>query len=538
MKYIKFPCGCSFKSLDGKIHFDCDWDNLNYECPATWELISSGNTKGLFQIESNFCQQVVKRAAVKNLEDLSNLIAVVRPGSSQSFMEDGKSLTDHYFLRRAGKEEVTPFHPAIEPYLRNTEQILIFQEQAAKLVVGIAGFTPSEADDLRKAAAKKRADLMAPLKVKFLDGCKKVGLVEEKEAERIWSWLEASQRYCFNQSHSMSYAYVTYATAYLKLHFTLHFFRNWLKYARKKPDKQEEIAALYVNAKRMQFDICGPDFRLLNKFFVIHNDSIYFGLSDIKNVGDSAFETLIKEQAKISEIIGPVKNWSYLDLQFRLLPAIRKDAAVALICSGAFDFICAKRTQTKYEFECLSNLTDTTRPWLLENYKRFESVEAAIFSLLNEYKFRSPASKKKVSGVLTSLQKPPHKLDDTAEYLAGEEKRLLGVSITCSPVDSCNIESANCTCQEYLQGQDGFLMIPVFVENVKEVTIKKGKNEGKKMAFLSVSDSTCSVKDLAIFADTWTKYRGVLTRGNTVMIGGKRSDFKERNLIVEKVWQI
>ncbi len=200
---IKFNCGCEFtKNEQGKIVIPIEtfWDNLNYKCSAAWDLINSGDVKCGFQIESSFGQQLVKRLKFKTIDDIGHLSALMRPSCTDSKMEDGKSLTDHYIMRVNGEEEPTPFHPAIEPYLRDTQQILTYQEQAAQIVQAIAGFTASEADDLRKACAKKRADLMAPLKIKFLEGCKKIGSVGEHDAERVWQWLESGQRYGFNRS--------------------------------------------------------------------------------------------------------------------------------------------------------------------------------------------------------------------------------------------------------------------------------------------------------------------------------------------------
>lgn len=202
-KEYKFSCGCSFPIENGKLRFIKDartvWDDLNYDCKATWDIMSVGDSKGMFQIESSFGRQLCKKAPISNIDDLSHLIAAQRPGATQSYLEDKKSLSDHYFMRKAGQEEATPFHPALEPLLRDTQSILLYQEQAMAISMDIAGFTAVEADILRKAAGKKDSKLMASLKDKFIEGCVRVGKVKREEGEMIFSWLEASQRYSFNR---------------------------------------------------------------------------------------------------------------------------------------------------------------------------------------------------------------------------------------------------------------------------------------------------------------------------------------------------
>lgn len=541
MNKIEFSCGCKFNTNEhGKIIIPLDtfWDDLNYKCKATWDLISSGNVKCGFQIESSFGMQLAKSIRMDSIDELSDLISISRPGCNDAHMEDGKTLTQHYIMRKNKQEEAAPFHPAIEQYLSKTYQIMVYQEQVSKMVQGVANFTPIEADDLRKAAAKKRSDLMAPLKDKFVEGCKAKGLINEQDSLRIWEWISAGSRYLFCLSHGTAYAYVTYASIYMKTHFPLKTFCNWLSFAHAEPESQIEIAELYNNAKVMGFDIYGPDFRLLNPHFVLNKDCIYFGLSDVHGVGAAAFDKALLLTKQIEESIGSRYSWSYLDLMFRFLYNCSSTVAENLISAGAFDYICSKRTQTKYEYQQIAELKDTAMNWILVNYNKYGSIREVLEACLLYNKFRQPRSKKIVEEILERVVNPNYKLNDTAVYLAGEEKRLLGVSITCSTVDGCDTASANCNCQEYLQGKNGYIIMAVHVDSVKEVDIKNGKNAGKKMAFLDVSDSTCAIQGLPIFADSWKDNKMYLTKGNTVMVGGNRGKTKDKTLIVEKIWQL
>ncbi len=539
MKYAKFPCGCSFPMDDqGHILFEVDWDNLNYDCSATWDLISSGNTKGIFQIESRFGQQLAKKAPVRNIEDLGNLTAIMRPGCSESKLNN-ITLTDHYLNRKAGRSEVEYYHESLKDILKTTYGILVYQEQAMRIAQELAGFNLMEADELRKAAGKKKADLMAKIKVKFLEGCRKVGKVNEEQAQQIWDWIESSQRYSFNKSHAIGYAYLAYLTAYMKQHFPLEFFTSWLGHAgEKQGKKQEEIQDLISNAKKMNFEVNRPRFDLLNRHFRIEDNQIYFGFTEVSGVGDSVYDKLCKTVAEVEQQIGPKETWTYMDLMMRLFPKINSKAIKALISVGTFDKISSKRTLMNYEFDKISELTDKVFEWCIENYRNYSGVTEMLKGCINNFKFRQPATKTKLLGIIHSLEHPPYQQNDTAEVLAGEEKRLLGVALTCSTVDGCDISMANTNCKEFLNGRGGYCLLPIHIDTVKEVTIKNGDNRGKKMAFLSGGDNTCSLEGIVVFNDVWTKTKSILTPGNSVMLGGIPSDKDKSSLVVQKVWQL
>jgi DNA polymerase-3 subunit alpha len=195
---LRFACGCQFdRNEDGGINFSVDWDALNYDCPETWALLSAGNTQGVFQLESRFGQQTCKKAPIANIDELSNVVAALRPGCTQSYLEDGVTLSDHYLKRRAGDEEANPFHPALEPILRGTQQISIYQEDILFISQEVAGFTAGEAYALMKGIAKKKPEIIAEFTQKFAEGCAKVGKVNKEEAEKIFEWIRAAQRYGF-----------------------------------------------------------------------------------------------------------------------------------------------------------------------------------------------------------------------------------------------------------------------------------------------------------------------------------------------------
>lgn len=340
----KFPCGCELE-LDEEGKYDLTFSKLNLTCLKTWEIFKEGNTKGIFQLErQGFMSSKVDPT---ELEHLSDLVAIIRPGTKNSFI-DGKSLTDHYVERKAGREPVDYLHESLREILQNTQGILTYQEQALQIAAKIAGFSLSEADVLRKAIGKKKADVMAEMKIKFLEGAGKTGVVNKEQAEEIFSWIEASQKYSFNKSHSVAYAANAYQTAYCKAHFPRSFFTSYLRYASGKPDTFQEIAELIENAKEMGIDIGPPDIRNLNGQFDLINNIPTFGLQEIKSVGKSVFAKMmlgIKEQnIDVNEITWP----QFLSLMMKYIKA---DSFQSLILSGALDCMGKTRNAMLHDFK-------------------------------------------------------------------------------------------------------------------------------------------------------------------------------------------
>ncbi|HAI40387.1 MAG TPA: DNA polymerase III subunit alpha, partial [Maribacter sp.] len=167
---------------------------VNFDDTQTWDLICSGRTKGVFQLESNLGKSWAKRVQPKNIEELSALISIIRPGTLKAIV-DGKTMTQHFVDRKNGVEEITYLHSSLEPILKGTQGVLVYQEQSMQIAQQLAGFDLQEADNLRKAIGKKKADLMAKVKGSFLKGASKKGVVSDEVAEEIFSWIEKSSRY-------------------------------------------------------------------------------------------------------------------------------------------------------------------------------------------------------------------------------------------------------------------------------------------------------------------------------------------------------
>jgi DNA polymerase III alpha subunit len=194
------PCGCSFKRKadNPDLLEEIDYNNLP-DCKGVWDMIKKGFVKGVFQLESNLGKTWAEKVKPDNLNDLAALGALLRPGTLNSFDKEGVSMTQHYASRKNGAEEVEKINDVVDEILKDTFNILIFQEQSILLSIKLAGFTPVKADLLRRGIGKKDAAILSQLKNEFVDGCKKEGVVSEELAIKIFDNIKSGERYSFNK---------------------------------------------------------------------------------------------------------------------------------------------------------------------------------------------------------------------------------------------------------------------------------------------------------------------------------------------------
>lgn len=509
--------------------FDADISSMDLDCPKTWALISSGNTKGCFQLESRLGRSMAKKLKPSNIEELAALISIMRPGCLEA-IRDGKSVSNHYIDKKNGEEAVDYFHESLEPILKTTYGEMVYQEQAMEIARVVAGFNLQEADMLRKAIGKKKPEEMAKLKSTFVNGCEKVGILKPKEAEEIFNWIEKSQRYSFNKSHAVSYAMNSYLSAYAKAHFPKIFFASYLRFAKDKIDPQAEIKELVQNAIEMNIEICKPDIRLLNEYVELKNGKIFFGLTDIKGFGKSAYEKLIK---LIKDSNKNIIEYSWMDLLF-ILHKINSTASKALIQSGALDHLGLTRNQMLFEYNVLSQFTAKECENLQKSYSNKISLVKNLGTVLTG---KITAKRKAVIEQLShSLLHPPYSLDDTIEWIADTENMLLGYSISCSKIDMYDISMVTCSCKDFKNGYSANnIMLAGEVENIRVVKTKKGKDIGAEMAFVSINDGTAVVDSVVYFPEVYKQYRNQLFLGNILIIKGAKSKNKD-GLVAEKTY--
>ena len=298
--------------------------NLDYEKlddPYAYRIYQEGKTVGVFQVEGRGMTEYLKKLKPTNIDDINAMIALYRPGPVE--------LIPSYIKRKFGVEPITYLHPKLEDILKETYGIAIYQEQLMQIAQVLAGFSLAEADILRKAIGKKIGSLLEEQKNKMIEGMVKNG-IDRETAEKIWKWYEPFARYGFNKSHSVSYALISYQTAYLKAYYTIEFLTSLFIH---EGDDTERIKELVEEAKRWNIKILPPDINESRESFTIVDDStIRFGLSSIKNVGSKLVEDIVKEREQ---------NGPYLSIA-NFLRRIRskdfnKKSLEALIKAGVFD---------------------------------------------------------------------------------------------------------------------------------------------------------------------------------------------------------
>jgi DNA polymerase-3 subunit alpha len=304
-----------------------DIDRIPLDDAKTYQIFQDGQTFGIFQFESSGMRDILRKAKPQRLEDLIALNALYRPGPLRSGM------VDDFIARKQGKTEVKYELPELEPILSETYGVIAYQEQVMRISNVLAGFTLGEADVLRKAMGKKKADVMAAMRKKFVDGAKSNG-INDKKATHIFGLMEHFAGYGFNKSHSAAYALLAYQTAYLKANFPWYFAAALLTIEAQNTDK----LALYLGECRDRgIPMLPPDLNKSQLRFTVEVDKgVRFGLTAIKNVGEGAIESLLNVRQKQGGIASLAALCEDLDLRL-----VNKRVFESLVKAGALDTIAS-----------------------------------------------------------------------------------------------------------------------------------------------------------------------------------------------------
>jgi DNA polymerase-3 subunit alpha len=289
---------------------------------ATFELISRGDTAGVFQMESSGFTEMVVKLKPSCFEDVIAAGALYRPGPLDSGM------VDVFINRKHGREKVAYPHPKLEPVLKDTYGVIVYQEQVMQISQVLGGYTLGRADLLRRAMGKKKAEVMQAERAGFLEGCQRNG-VDPKVAGEIFDLMEKFAEYGFNKSHSAAYGLITIHTAWLKAHYPVEFMAALLT---SEHDNTDKVVAHIAEARAAGHQVLPPDVNLSEKAFSVVEGKIRFGLGAIKGVGDAAIEAVLEARQK-----GP-----FLDL-FDFCERVdsrrvNRKVLEALVKAGAFDF--------------------------------------------------------------------------------------------------------------------------------------------------------------------------------------------------------
>lgn len=521
---------------------------IDFNDEKTWDLFKDGKTKGIFQLESNLGRSWAKRVQPKNIEELAALISLIRPGTLKA-ISDGKSMTQHYVDRKHGKDKTVYLHESLEDILGTTYGVIVYQEQSMRIAQKLAGFNLQEADELRKAIGKKKADLMAKIKNKFIEGCSTVGIVNGDIAKEIFGWIEKSSRYAFNKSHAVAYAVNAYISAWYKANHTKEFFLSYLHFSSEKQDPHREIYELVSEAKLFDIEVKISKINLFkSKFFVDpKSNCIYFGIKDIKSLtgvtGDKLIETIAQKEKELNK---SADKFTWMDTLIYLSPYVNSTAFKTLCSIGFFSTGAngMSRNKALYEYLIFNQLTKAELNWITENYKNknWQKLIDCLKDLAPTKKNGGGTSKEERSQIIQNeihfLNNPPYSLEDSPSWVIDQEKKLLGCPISYAKVESSDTSSANTTCKDIINGKTGDNLC-VVGNIVREMTckVKKGKTAGQSMSFLTIEDETCSIDNVVIFPEARKAYEFILYEGNNLLFCGSISK-QDNSFIVNKIHEI
>jgi DNA polymerase III subunit alpha len=434
--------------------------------PETFALLQAGNTAGVFQLESDGMRALMMRLKPTSFEDIIALVALYRPGPMESGM------LDDFVRRKHGEEAVSYPLPELEPILRETYGIILYQEQVMQIAATVSGFSLAEADILRRAMGKKIPEVMGAQRERFVSGAEQRGVPADK-AQALFTLIEKFAGYGFNKSHSAAYAMVAYQTAYLKAHYPLEFLAALLNC---EINQTISLAKHIMQAREQGLMLLPPDINLSRRDFSVEDGQVRYGLYGVKNVGSGAIQEVLEARKA-----GPFK--SFTDFLERVnLSRVNRKVMEALIQAGAFD------TLEKNRARLLAGLDAG-----LDRAQRAKSLQAlkqmSMFGGLQE--------------TVTDDWLPEVPDWEESEKLA-KEKQALGVYLSGHPLDSYRhiLKSwVKVTTADLPDTPDGeSIALGVVVTAAKEKVSKRGG----RVAILTVEDLTGSVEVL-VFGDILDK---------------------------------
>ncbi len=471
-----------------RVHkIDLKIEEIPLDNRATYEMLSRGEAIGVFQLESSGMRDLLKKMKPTKFGDIVALLALYRPGPL------GSGMVDDFIKRMYDSSHIKYDHPALEPILKETYGIILYQEQVMQIVSTLAGFSLAKADSLRRAMGKKIPEIMEREKKSFIEGAEKKG-VNTRTAEKIWNLIEYFSGYGFNKSHSTAYAFISYQTAYLKANYQIEFMTALLS---SEKDNTDKIVRYIEECKRVGIPVLPPSVNQSFSLFACVGNTIRFGLSAVKNVGTLAVESIIATR----EAKGIFKSLNEFCERVDLRLCNRK-VLESLIKCGAFDDFKIKRSQLMTILDRVLEMGSKTQ----------QDRQRGQLSLLDGMSDHSS-----LGGKDTDLPN----IDEWPEsQLLGYERELLGFYVSAHPLSKFEkvlrtYASTTAISLAELKDQEP-LTIGGIVSTIKEITTKKGD----RMAFVGLEDldGRCEV---VVFPELFKSSITLLQKDTIVFIRGK-----------------
>ncbi len=478
-----------------RLGVDIDLDNFPLDDKKTYEMLSRGETLGVFQLAGGGMTAYLVDLKPTVIHDINAMVALYRPGPM--------NFIPQYIERKKNPKLVTYLDPRMEAILKNSYGVITYQDDVLQIAIDLAGYSWLEADKFRKAMGKKVVSEMAAQKEKFTEGCIERGM-KPAVVQTLWEQIETFAAYGFNKAHAASYGNLAYKTAYMKANFPVDYMAAVLT---ADAGDVEKISEVINECKRMGISISPPSVNeSRGNFTVIDETSIRFGLYSIKNFGTGVADTIIAERERaghfvdISDFVSRVADKSF-----------NKKSLESLIQSGALD-VFGERGVLMHNIERLLEFH--------RELTRADANQGSLFGGLSS----APS--------LAKLRLEPSPDVSTDQKLTWE-KELLGLYISGHPLDKHAAKLANAKnsikhAKEHLKNVE--TVIAGYVETVQTILTKKGE----KMAFLKVSDLSDSI-EVVVFPNLLKENDALIVSGNCIMLRGKISERNgEDSFVAEK----
>ncbi len=468
-----------------------DMNKIPLDDPKAFALVCAGNTSGVFQLESNGLKEVLRKLQPDKFEDIIAVNALYRPGPL------GSGMVDDYIERRHGRQKITYLFDQLAPILEETYGVIVYQEQVMKIASTIGGYSLGEADILRRAMGKKKADEMAKQREIFMQRATSQGFDEQKSAE-LFDLMAYFAGYGFNKSHSAAYALIAYQTAFLKANYCAEFMACLISL---EAHDAEKMAFYLQEAKDMGIDILPPDINSSEVNFSVVEGKILFGLLGIKNVGFAALENIVIERTKKAFI-------DLLDFCKRIdLRTANKRVLENLICAGAFDALPGNRAQQYAE---IGKIIDRA----IAMKRDEETGQMGLFGMLQQQTTNSP--------IIYEFESCP---DWNNQEKLEKEKDVIGFYLSAHPLETykeelrwfkpISFEQAKQKALAYNGEQELITLCCGLIKSKKVIVTKKGD----RMAFIQLEDSS-GAAEVILFPKTFAKSEQWLDTHNVFFVKG------------------
>jgi len=492
---------------------DLRLEDLPIDDAATYEVLASGDTIGVFQAESGGMRRMLIQLRPSCFPDVVAALALYRPGPLDSGM------VEQFIKRKHGEEPLRYLHPSLEPILRDTYGVIVYQEQVMQIAQSLAGYSLGDADNLRRAMGKKKAEVMARERERFLDGVAEHGTAEAHTAAAIFDQMETFAAYGFNKSHSAAYAVITYQTAYLKAHYPTEFMAGLLSLEAGDADSTyKNIAA----CRERRLTVLPPDVNESRDDFSVVGETIRFGLGAVKGIGSKAIETIIAARAD-----GPFAGLHDFCLRVRAAHVNRR-VIEGLISCGAFDSVEPNRA-------ALWGGVDDAMRWATQRAEEASSPQMGLFE-----------------GVAGNVAAPPmlsRVLQWSSDETLQREREAIGLFITGHPLDRYERDLRRFTTMSIGELRTKGPHLPangpdrpgrearpkVKLGGVVHGVKLRNNKRGERYATFSLEDRQGVVESIA-WADTYKRFEALITAGTAVVVEASLDVSPDRcQIIVQEI---